>query len=87
MDDGDQYAFDYDDILLENILPLVKKSVAERTGRLLDDKTQYKIIRNKTGDEIQVQCIPSDGKHVFVEMIDDSASSVVSSIQIIILFQ
>lgn len=59
---------DYNDAsLLESILPTIKKSVAEKNGTILDDKTQYKIIRT-TDSEIKVLCISSDGKEYEIEM-------------------
>lgn len=58
------------DILLEALLPAIKKSVAEKSGTLLDDQTQYKIL-NRTRDEIRVQCIASDGKEFDIEMVSD----------------
>lgn len=44
--------------------------MAEKSGTLLDDETQYKIIK-RTGDEIRVQCIASDGKEFDIEMVSD----------------
>ncbi|XP_031631285.1 zinc finger protein 12-like [Contarinia nasturtii] len=59
---------DYNDAsLLESILPTIKESVAAKNGTILDDKTQYKIIRT-TDNEIKVQCISSDGKEFEIEM-------------------
>lgn len=54
--------------ILESILPTIKQSIAARNGgTVLDDQTQYKIIR-ANGDEIKVQCITADGTEFEVEM-------------------
>lgn len=60
---------DYNDaLLLESILPTIKQSVAAKSGTVLDDKTQYKIVRT-AGNELKVQCIASDGKEFEIEMV------------------
>lgn len=53
--------------ILESILPTIKQSIAAKNGIVLDDQTQYKIVR-ANGDEIKVQCITADGKEFEVEM-------------------
>lgn len=53
--------------ILESILPTIKQSIAARNGTVLDDETQYKIVR-ANGDEIKVQCITADGTEFEVEM-------------------
>lgn len=52
-------------------MPKIKESVAEKSGTVLDDKTQYKIIRT-SGNGIKVQCISSDGKEFEIEMAEQS---------------
>lgn len=59
----------YDTSLLESILPKIKQSIAAKNGTVLDDETQYKIIRTN-GNEIKVQCITSDGKEFEIEMVE-----------------
>lgn len=68
--DDDDFDDTGNDKILESLLPAIKKSVAEKSGTLLDDETQYKIIK-RTGDEIRVQCIASDGKEFDIEMVSD----------------
>lgn len=57
--------------LLESILPTIKQSIAAKSGTVLDDRTQYKIIRT-AGNEIKVQCIASDGKEFEIEMVQQT---------------
>lgn len=59
----------YDTSLLESILPKIKQSIAAKNGTVLDDETQYKIVRTN-GNEIKVQCITSDGKEFEIEMVE-----------------
>lgn len=61
-------------MLLESLLPAIKKSVAQKSGTILDDKAQYKFVRT-SGEEIRVQCIASDGKEFEIEMVMDQAQS------------
>lgn len=56
-----------DATILESILPAIKQSIAARNGIILNDKTQYKIVR-ANGDEIKVQCFTEDGTEFEVEM-------------------
>lgn len=57
-------------LLLESLLPAIKASVAQKSGTLLDDRTQYNIIGTST-EEMRVQCITSDGKEFEIEMVLD----------------
>lgn len=57
-------------LLLESLLPAIKASVAQKSGTLLDEKTQYNIVGTST-EEMRVQCITSDGKEFEIEMVLD----------------
>lgn len=58
--------------LLESLLPAIKASVAQKSGTVLDDSAQYKVIQT-SGDEIRVHCIASDGKEFEIELVMDQA--------------
>lgn len=52
---------------MESILPTIKQSIEDRNGTILDDQTQYKIIR-ADDDGIKVVCVIADGTEFEVEM-------------------
>lgn len=56
---------------MQSILPKIKQSFAAKDGTVLDDQTQYKIIRSNESD-IKVQCTASDGRIFEIEMVEQS---------------
>lgn len=66
-------------LLLESLLPAIKASVAQKSGTILDEKTQYNIVRT-SGEEIHVQCITSDGKEFEIEMVLDQTYEELASV-------
>lgn len=61
------------DVQLDSLLPTIKQSIAEKSGIHLDNDTQYKMIK-KSGSEIEVECITSDGRVFNIEMMIDPQS-------------
>lgn len=56
--------------LLTSLLPAIRKSVAEKSGMILDDDTEYKILGQSDG-ELRISCTTSDGKEFEIELITE----------------
>lgn len=63
-----------DDLIMESILPAIKKTIATKSGIHLDSQTKYKVFR-KPGNEIEVECRTSDGKIFSIEMMIDNPTN------------
>lgn len=56
--------------LLTSLLPAIRKSVAEKSGTILDDDTEYKILGQADG-ELHISCTTSDGKEYEIELMTE----------------
>lgn len=63
--------------LLTSLLPAIRKSVAEKSGMILDDDTEYKILGHTDG-ELRINCTTSDGKEFEIELITEGEFFAVS---------
>lgn len=59
---------------LESVLPVIKKTIASKSGIYLDDQTEYNFIR-KPDNLYEVECITAEGKVYSVELIIDPQST------------
>lgn len=59
---------------LESVLPVIKKTIASKSGIYLDDQTEYNVIQ-KPDNLYEVECITAEGKVYSVELIIDPQST------------